>query len=115
MAVNKKIWVTGQYTNLHSWPEAPKKTYFLRSLHRHVFKWKVKISVAHYDREIEFFIFQARVDKIVAEEITILEDVGSCEVQASIILAGVKKLFPGRSITVSVSEDGENGAEVSND
>ena len=45
------IWVTFQVEGIHQWKDA---TNYLRHPHRHMFHFRVELSVTHDDREVEF-------------------------------------------------------------
>ena len=100
-----EIFVTGRFTALHKWGQAPEEVMFLRSLHRHEFHFKVFWEVGHSDRDLEFFIMKRKIANFVAVEFH-EKDLGekSCEMIAEIIM---KKFDAAR---VEISEDGENGA-----
>ena len=105
------IWVTTQFEGFHSWGNAPEEVKFLRDNHRHIFKVKVTLEVKHDDREVEFFIFKKQLEGFIQDSFK-SENVGSCEMIANIIKGYVKLVYPGRKVSVEVSEDGENGACV---
>jgi len=110
--VRKKIWVTFDKHGIHCYPNAPEEVKYLRDPHRHLFKFKVGISVYHDEREIEFHMLQ--------NEITSWYDSGvlefnfrSCESLAGDLLTKLKTAYPDRPYySVEVSEDGECGAEL---
>lgn len=109
--MRSSVFVTGSYVGYHRWKDAPEEVIFLRNNHRHKFFWKVTLEVTHDDREIEFFLLQAHVQKFIIGTF-IFPELGSCEMQARDIMRFINKKFPGRDARVEVSEDGENGAEV---
>ena len=105
--VIRKIWVTATFEGMHQYKNAPDEVAFLKHLHRHIFHVKVSLEVFHNDREVEFIMFKneiAAISKNLNHE--------SCEMMAENILKYVEKNYPGRSCSVSVSEDNENGATV---
>ena len=114
MVRKKYIYVTEQFEAYHRWKDAPDEVKFLRSMHRHIFKVKVTIEVWHEDREIEFIMFKWKLRNFLRENYEMKEDIGSCEMIAENILNWLEKEYPGRYIQVEVSEDGENGAIVTN-
>jgi hypothetical protein len=113
-----KRWVTVRtsFKGIHNWPGCPhEEVSFLRHPHRHVFHIQLSIEVSETDREIEFFILQKTVDKILAErfeeeEGIVMLGAMSCEMIADAIYSAVTEEYPGRNMRISVSEDGENEA-----
>ncbi len=109
------IWVKTQFHALHKWPECPiDDVRFLRDSHRHTFHVTVKVAVEHHDRDIEFFVFQKAVeDVIVSLYGGGTPDLGrkSCEEIAEDLYKGLSYKYY-RDMVISVSEDGEVGAEV---
>lgn len=118
---SRMIWVTFEKEGLHKYPAAlddPKlKTgdeydvSFLGYIHRHIFKFKVWISVEHDDRDIEFIQVKRWLEKLYAEK-TLQLDFRSCEMIAEDLYAQIIARYPGRSVWIEVSEDGENGALI---
>lgn len=102
------IYVTFELEGFHAWLDAPDEVAFLRHEHRHLFKYKVAISVVHNDRDIEFFLFKNELVKACTDGTINLQ--GSCEMRAEVISGYLLFKYPGRAFTVEVSEDGENGA-----
>ncbi len=109
----RTIWITTQFVGFHSYPDAPSEVIFLKNKHRHVFHCKVEISVNHDDRDIEFFMFKNYIHSIIKSLIN-RDNTGSCEHIASIILSQCQIDYPNREIAITVSEDNENGATVTN-
>jgi hypothetical protein len=114
---NAIIWVKTTFKGLHHWPECPiEEVSFLQSLHRHTFHIKVSIEISHRDREIEFFILQAFIDETIdalyGKMPLRLLGRRSCEDIAYAIRDCVRGKYPGRTLSVEVSEDDEVGAEV---
>lgn len=112
----RTIWVTTRFTALHYWKDAPDEVSFLRHPHRHEFHVKLEVEVTSLDREIEFFILKKWLD----EEVKQYQLNGvyeySCEQFALLILSRYKDIharYKEIFISVTVSEDGENGATVS--
>jgi len=105
------VIVKGQYEGLHSWRGAPSEADFLRYSHRHVFYWVVGVEVIGRNREIEFFDLKRFVANKISLKISPIA-AGSCEEQAIMILACVKKRYPGKKVFVEIWEDNENGARV---
>ena len=94
--------------------EAPEEVAFLKGMHRHLFGISLKIEVTHNDREIEFFVLQEQVDRMLDERYEFYEEVGSCEMIGDEILHYFESLYPKRKIEVEVDEDGENSAIINN-
>lgn len=112
------VWVTHRFVGFHAWPDAPPRRLYLASLHRHVFHVKTKVHVMHDDREVEFHDL---LDRSLAAAETLGEPMPpdarnlgpmSCEMIARNIAAAVSISYPGRTVVVEVSEDGESGAIV---
>lgn len=104
------IWVTAQRAMFHRYIKAPKKVIFLRSLHRHIFKFKVYLEVFSNDRDIEFFLFQDYINNLIYELDENLEN-RSCEMLANWVAKRIGSIYKNRKIKIEVSEDGENGVE----
>ena len=109
--VEKNIWVTFQKEGIHKYPDAPDEVDFLRYPHRHIFHFKVQIEVYNDDRDIEFFIFKRWLESLYADDILQL-DYKSCEMMADDLAKQIKDKYPGRQLSIDVSEDGENGCHV---
>ena len=109
--VKKNVWVTFQKEGIHKYPDAPDEVDFLRYPHRHIFKFKVQIEVYTDDRDIEFFIFKRWLESLYADDILQL-DYKSCEMMADDLAKQIKDKYPGRQLSIDVSEDGENGCHV---
>ena len=117
----RMIWVTFEKEGLHRYPAALNdpnlKTddeydvSFLGYIPRHIFKFKVWICVEHHDRDIEFIQFKRWLEKLYAEK-TLQLDFKSCEMIAEDLHAQIDARYPGRSVWIEVSEDGENGALI---
>jgi hypothetical protein len=110
--INRTIFVTFQKEGIHRYPDAPAGVEFLKNPHRHMFHFRVSISVVHNDRDIEFILFKRELEALYtggAMEI----DHKSCEMLAEDLIDYIVKAYPGRDVAVEVSEDGENGATLS--
>ena len=113
-----RIWVTFAKEGIHRYPQAAtdpalKDVAFLGVDHRHIFHFRVEMSVYHEDREIEFILLKRELDSLYGNG-TLQMNHKSCEMLANDLidyLIGVDK-YKGRTIVVTVSEDGENGATV---
>lgn len=106
---NKRIWVTFQKEGIHCYPAAPEGVEFLQHPHRHIFHFRVDIDVYHDDREIEFILFKRELEGLYSSG-TLQLDYKSCEMMADDLANYISATYPGRTFTISVSEDNENGA-----
>lgn len=109
MITSRTIFVTFQKEGIHRYPDAPKGVEFLKSPHRHIFHFKVSISVTHDDRDIEFILFKRELEGLFTDGIMQM-DYQSCEMLATDLIKYLEDKYPGRNGSVEVSEDGENGA-----
>lgn len=107
-----EVFITAQFPALHRYADAPDEVAYLRNIHRHLFHVKVIFSVESQNRECEFFIEQLRLARLI-EDLRENEDAleWSCEHWAVAILAALNASGHAAS-SVTVSEDGENGATV---
>ena len=118
---NKMIWVTFRKEGIHKYPAAltdptlatgdEYDVSFLGYPHRHIFHFKVWISVEHSDRAIEFIQFKRWLENLYNQG-TIQLDYKSCEMMAEDLYAQISAKYPGREVWIEVSEDGENGALI---
>lgn len=111
--LERYIEVTFQKEGIHKYPAALtdpnlKHVSFLGYPHRHMFHFRVRVSVTHNDREIEFILFKRELQSLYNGIYDI--DYKSCEMIAEELIEYVNKNYPGRVVEVNVSEDGENGA-----
>ena len=109
----KMIWVSFRKEGVHKYPAAltdPKlaDVSFLGYPHRHIFHFKVWIEVFHDDRDLEFIQFKRWLESLY--DGTLELDYKSCEMISDDLYAQITAKFPGRHITIDVSEDGENGS-----
>lgn len=105
-----EIWVTWALHGVHKYPNAPEEVGYLRNAHRHLFKFKVNVSVTHDDREVEFHMLQNWCKDQYASGVLEL-DYKSCEMLARELLDKLTAKYGAwRSYMVEVSEDGECGA-----
>ena len=105
-----EIWITFALHGMHRYPDAPEEVAYLRNPHRHLFQFKVSVSVTHDDREVEFHMLQNWCKGLYAQSILEL-DFKSCEMIARDLLGKlVDKYGNQRAYQVEVSEDGECGA-----
>lgn len=115
---DRMIWVTFQKEGIHKYPAAledPKlaDVSFLGFPHRHIFHFRVSISVFHNDRDIEFIQFKRWLESLYSGEQNCLRlDYKSCEMIADDLYNQINSRYPGRHVIISVSEDNENGCEI---
>lgn len=117
----RMIWVTFRKEGIHKYPAAlddPKlatgdwdDVSFLGYPHRHIFHFKVGITVTHNDRDIEFIQFKRWMEKLYSEK-TLELDYKSCEMMADDLYEKIIAKHPGREVHIDISEDGENGAHI---
>lgn len=110
----KMIWVTFQKEGIHKYPAALTDpnladVSFLGHPHRHMFKFKVWIEVFHDDRDLEFIQFKRWLEAMYGDG-TLELDFKSCEMISDALYEQITTKYPGRHITIEVSEDGENGS-----
>jgi len=118
---NKMIWVTFRKEGIHKYPAAltdpnlatgdEYDVSFLGHPHRHIFHFKVWISVEHSDRAIEFIQFKRWLENLYNQG-TLQLDYKSCEMMAEDLYEQIAAKYPGREVWIEVSEDGENGALI---
>lgn len=112
---SSNIWVKFQVIGFHRYPSAPEYVGYLRERHRHVFHFKVAISVTHDEREIEFHHFKTWLQSQFAGDNCEFGPT-SCETIARNLLNLIDANYPNRKfISVEVSEDDECGAVVAQD
>ena len=117
----RMIWVTFRKEGIHKYPaalDAPKldtgdeyDVSFLGYPHRHIFHFKVGITVTHNDRDIEFIQFKRWMEKLYAEK-TLELDYKSCEMMSDDLYDKITEKYPNREVHIDISEDGENGAHI---
>lgn len=108
-----QIYVKFQLEGIHSYPQALtdpklKDVSFLGHPHRHLFNFVVSIDVFHNDRDIEFILFKRWCVSLFDTGVLEL-DYKSCEMIADKLAKEINDKYPGRSITIEISEDNENG------
>ena len=118
---NKMIWVTFQKEGIHAYPAAATEptlatgdeydVSFLATPHRHIFHFRVWISVEHSDRAIEFIQFKRWLENLYKDAILML-DYKSCEMMSDDLYDMISQKYPGREVWIEVSEDGENGSFI---
>lgn len=120
-AAKRMIFVTFQKEGIHCYPAAATdpalKTgdmydvSFLGTPHRHIFHFNVSVEVFHNDRDIEFIQFKRWLENLYSQG-TIQLDYKSCEMLSDDLYDQIATRYPDRDITITVSEDGENGATI---
>ena len=114
MNPKRQIFITFQKAGIHCYPEAgtnPElaEVSYLASPHRHIFHFKVYIDIKHDNREIEFIMFKNWIESLYSEG-TLSLNSKSCEMMTDDLYFKIAEKYPGRNVTIEVSEDGENGA-----
>ena len=112
--VKRQIEVTFQKEGIHKYPAAATDpnladVSFLANPHRHIFHFRVRISVQHNDRDIEFIQFKRWLESMYSTGGTLELDYQSCEMLAESLIKEIANRY-NRSMSVSVFEDDENGA-----
>ena len=115
------IWVRFQREGIHKYPAAATDpalatgdeydVSFLAHPHRHIFHFEVAIQVFHDDRDVEFIQFKRWMEELYSADVLEL-DYKSCEMIADELAGTICSAYPGRDLTITVSEDGENGATL---
>jgi hypothetical protein len=119
----RKIWVTFRKEGIHKYPAAATDpnlatgdeydVSFLANPHRHIFHFRVWLSVTHNDRDVEFIQFKRWLEKLYSSTQGVLSlDYKSCEMMADDLYIQIAEKYPGRAVWIEVSEDGENGALI---
>ena len=120
---NKMIWVTFRKEGIHKYPAAATDpnlatgdeydVSFLANPHRHIFHFRVWLSVTHNDRDVEFIQFKRWLEKLYSSTQGVLSlDYKSCEMMSDDLYAQVSQRYPDREVWIEVSEDGENGSFI---
>ena len=118
-AAKRWIWVTFTREGIHKYPEAATDPLlatgdeydvsFLASPHRHIFHFKIFITVEHSNRAIEFIQFKRWLENLYKDN-TLQLDYRSCEMIAEDLYLQIANKYPSRDVKIEVSEDNENGA-----
>lgn len=118
---NKMIWVTFRKEGIHKYPFADKDpklatgdeydVSFLGYTHRHIFHFRVWISVTHNDRDIEFIQFKRWLENLYDNKTLQLNN-KSCEMMSDDLFTTISQKYPGREVHIEISEDGENGSFI---
>jgi hypothetical protein len=120
---NKMIWVTFRKEGIHKYPAAltdpnlatgdEYDVSFLGYPHRHIFHFRVWLSVTHNDRDVEFIQFKRWLEQLYSSTQNILSlDHKSCEMMSDELYDMISQKYPGREVWIEVSEDGENGSFI---
>jgi hypothetical protein len=115
------IFVTLQKEGIHCYPAAATDpnlatgdeydVSFLATPHRHIFHFRVWLSVTHNDRDVEFIQFKRWLENLYKDAILKL-DYKSCEMMSDDLYDMISQKYPGRETWIEVSEDGENGSFI---
>jgi hypothetical protein len=122
-SAQRQIWVTFQREGIHKYPAALNDpnlatgdhydVSFLGYPHRHIFHFRVSIEVYHNDRDIEFIQFKRWLESLYTGQENCLQlDYKSCEMIADDLYVQIANRYPDRNVTISVSEDNENGCTI---
>jgi len=123
MNIERFIWVTFQKEGIHRYPAAETDpnlatgdqydVSFLAYPHRHIFHFRVSISVSHNDRDIEFIQFKRWLEQLYSSTSGVLSlDYKSCEMIAEDLFNQINDRYPNRVVKIQVSEDNENGCDL---
>jgi len=117
----KMIWVTFQKEGIHAYPAAATDpnlatgdeydVSFLATPHRHIFHFRVWLSVTHNNRDVEFIQFKRWLENLYKDSILKL-DYKSCEMMSDDLYDMISQKYPDREVWIEVSEDGENGSFI---
>lgn len=110
------VWCTAQFEGFHAWIDAPEQYAYLRLAHRHIFHVRLELIVGHSNREVEFIDLKQKLQKYCESSFGALgifdsthPSSFSCETMARRIASEYEDA--GYAVhSVTVSEDGENGA-----
>ncbi len=101
--VTTYVEVELSWLDSHCWPGAPDHREYLKPLHQHVWEVKVRVSVGHLDRDVEFHDLRDEVWDI-------LHDINfndSCEGIAKSLFEQLKgQYYPKNKVAVWVGEEG---------
>ncbi len=120
---HKMIWVTFRKEGIHKYPAAATDpnlatgdeydVSFLANPHRHIFHFRVWLSVTHNDRDVEFIQFKRWLEQLYSSAQGVLSlDHKSCEMMSDELYDTISNKYPGREVWIEVSEDGENGSFI---
>ena len=119
----KMIWVTFRKEGIHCYPAAATDpnlatedqydVSFLANPHRHIFHFRVWLSVTHNDRDVEFIQFKRWLEQLYSSAQGVLSlDHKSCEMMSDELYDMISNKYSGREVWIEVSEDGENGSFI---
>ena len=119
----KMIWVTFRKEGIHKYPAALTDSNlatgdeydvsFLGYPHRHIFHFRVWLSVTHNDRDVEFIQFKRWLEKLYSSNEGVLSlDYKSCEMMSDDLYAQISQKYPDREVWIEIAEDGENGSFI---
>ena len=119
----KMIWVTFRKEGIHKYPAAATDpnlatgdeydVSFLANPHRHIFHFRVWLSVTHNDRDVEFIQFKRWLEKLYSSNEGVLSlDYKSCEMMSDELHTHISQKYPDREVWIEVSDDGENGSFI---
>lgn len=118
LPVISTIFCKTQFEGIHFYEGAPDPVSYLKSAHRHVFGVQVELQVYDDDREIEFIMLKHKINQWLNQRC--VEGVWpmagrSCEMVAKELADAIANEFgidfpKSRKFSVTVDEDGENGA-----
>ena len=119
----KMIWVTFRKEGIHCYPAAATDpnlatgdqydVSFLANPHRHIFHFRVWLSVTHNDRDVEFIQFKRWLEQLYSSTQGVLSlDHKSCEMMSDELYDTISQKYPDREVWIEVSEDGENGSFI---
>ena len=114
--IKRYVVVTFQQEGIHCFPEAGTRedladVSFLQYPHRHIFHFRVKASVTHNDRDIEFIQLKRKCMSYFEDKVIDINR-HSCEDLCDMLYSKLAVEYPERSFMISCFEDGENGAEI---
>lgn len=112
----KYIYIKFAKEGIHCYPEAGTNpdladVSFLQYPHRHMFHFMIAIEVNELNRDIEFIQLKRYCEGLYDQKTLDLNS-KSCEMIASELADVLQEKYPGRDITVDVSEDDENGSMI---
>ena len=119
----KMIWVTFRKEGIHKYPAAATDpnlatgdeydVSFLANPHRHIFHFRVWLSVTHNDRDVEFIQFKRWLEKLYSSNQGVLSlDYKSCEMISDDLYLQIATKYPDRAVWIEIAEDGENGSFI---
>lgn len=113
--MNRRIFVTFKVEGIHKYPEALtnpdlEDVSFLGYPHRHIFHFRVEVSVNHTDRDIEFIQLKRWLSSLFKDDV-LDADYKSCEMLCDDLKDQIlEKYLYLTHLKIEISEDGENGA-----